>query len=244
MPLPDGLDFDFVINHLLSEMRVAVQGWTGGQPRDEVAFMNRLTERLARNRHGCDVGVNVPVNMRTEVAVLHRQGTNQTDQYGADLAVTIDINDGQYVKTALFQFKKSETYRLSLERRQLQDAMSDPRTATRSFIFAVDEVRSGIRIKDVKSALADFSGQETRSFDASTWSCLTQWVLQWFSCDVGPISLPREPNSVEGLLEKYTIDTEWASPWATDAENFALPEALPARVWLLLRFVAKEKPKQ
>lgn len=244
MPFPENLDFDIVAATTLSEIGNAVRDWRGGRPRDEVAFMNHVTAKLSRRRNSCDVGVTQPVTMKSQLSVLHRQGQNQVDKFGSDLAVTISVqgNGADYIKTALFQFKKSEMYQLSLERKQLEDSRLDPRTEFRSFVLAVDEERSGIRINSVKNILADFnSHQASKSFDCSSWSCLTQWIWNWFSCEIGPISDPNDRESIEALLQQFVIEDNWDSPWPEGTPDYNIADDfLFAKAWLAFFFIGKE----
>lgn len=243
MPFPKQLNFDIIAHGLLQDIATAIRAWSTGRPCSEEAFMSQVTEQLARKRRGCDVGLIEPVGMRCQVAMLHRRGTNQTDQYGCDLAVTIYVDSAQYVKTALFQLKKSQNYRASIERRQLDDAMADSRTKDRAFILVVDEVRQGIRIESAVNLLQQFDNQQTKTFEVAEWTSLTQWVWNWFSCDIGPTSDPSDQRSVEALLENYRVpdSNSWDSPWAVgEIVQIELPEQVPARAWLTFLFERQE----
>jgi hypothetical protein len=247
MPFPKQINFDIVAYGLLQDIAGAMKAWSTGRPCSEEAFMSQVTEHLARKRRGCDVGLTDPVGMRCQVAMLHRRGENQVDQYGCDLAVTIYVDSEQYMKTALFQLKKSQNYRASVERRQLDDAMADARTGERAFVLAIDEVRQGIRIESAATLLKQFSDQKSKTFEVAEWTSITQWVWNWFSCDIGPISDPTNLQSIEALLENYRVpdSDSWQSPWAVGeiAEN-DLPEQTPARAWLTFTFENQEPSRQ
>lgn len=247
MPFPKQLNFDIIAHGLLQDVSDAVKAWSTGRPCSEEAFMSQVTEHLARKRRNCDVGMIEPVGMRCQVAMLHRRGENQVDQYGSDLAVTIYVDSEQYVKTALFQLKKSENYRASIERKQLNDAMADSRTAERAFVLTIDEVRQGIRIESAATLLKQFDKQKTKTFEVAEWTSLTQWVWSWFSCDVGPVSDATDKQSVEAMLENYRVpdSNSWQSPWAVGriAET-ELPEPVPARAWLAFAFNSQEPNRQ
>jgi len=239
MPFPSQLNFDVVAYAVLQDVAQAIKDWAAGQPRSEEAFMNQITGRLNRRRR-CDVGLTGPVRIRSQLALLHRKGDKQTDKYGSDLAVTIYIDDVAYVKTALFQIKRSNTYQTSIERDQLEDAMSDSRTSPRAFVLAIDDVRMGIRLQQCGKLLRQFEEkQQTKQFDATDWFSLTQFIFDWFSCDLGPMSDPKDPNSLESLLDAFRIpeEEEWKSPWATEPVDDAdLPDTVPAHTWLSLFF--------
>ena len=246
MAFPERIDFDritkFALEEIVSEV---VNDWMEGRPRDEVAFMNRTTQKLARTRRGCDVGVEQRIKMSGQVAMLHRKGKNQIDKYGADLALTVCIDqEPKYVKTAVFQIKKSEFYDVTVVKRQLLDAKEDQRIEERSFALAVDEERGGIRIEEIDDLISDFDSQDEKKFDCSDWFFLTRWLWQWLSCDLGPASDPDNPDSVEKLLQEFVVDAddEWQSPWASGDVTEELPEGyLPARSWIVLFFEREEE---
>lgn len=102
MTFPATLDFDKIAYNTLWDVSEAVRGWLSGQPTDEVALMNRITERITRRRRGCDVGVGSKVQMVSQLALLHRKGARQTDLYGADLAITVLVAKIGFIKTRFF----------------------------------------------------------------------------------------------------------------------------------------------
>jgi hypothetical protein len=242
MPFPQELNLDILAFQVLHDVGAALSEWSTGQPRNEEAFMNHLTGRLVRRRRGCDVGLVEPISVRSEIALLHRKGPKQTDKYGSDLAVTLYVDSNRYVKTALFQLKKSEECKFQLKREQLNNAIEDPRLAPRSFVLCFDEMRHGIRIKSVTDCLSEFDmEQETRMSDSINWTSLTQWMLAWISCEAGPESDPNDLASVESLLESYRLpDPHWMSPWVkgTKADQ---PEVVPAKAWAEFVFETSER---
>lgn len=86
----------------------AVDGWRRGYPVEEVAFTNRLTERLSSHRPRA-AGGDCFLPVITDVVNLHRaQRTfrSRKDAFGCDLAVTIWLGGANVLKTALFQIKR------------------------------------------------------------------------------------------------------------------------------------------
>lgn len=245
MPFPHTINFDRVAQNTLADLGTAVGGWLKGHPRDEVALMNRVTERLARRRRGCDVGTHVPVVMQSSLAILHRKGPKQVDRYGCDLAITVSIEDEDFIKTALFQFKKSTEYRCVLERAQLFDAVRDPRIGPRSFALAADEVRGAIRISPIATIVNAFDPtQKSKTFTVADWTCVTNWIQEWLSCGIGLPSDPNDVHSVEALLRAYTIDHErdlWDQDEAVFGADFP-DDFLPARAWL--KIVLTSRPSE
>ena len=213
-----------------------MRDWLSGAPLDEVALMNHLTGRLNRRRRNCDVGNAVPVRMESHLAALHRQGPKQTDQYGCDLAITVSVPADAFLKTACFQFKKSSGYQVSVERRQLDDAVIDPRIRDRAFVVAADELRGGVRLESVAGALTHFPAkQATRQYDCAGWRSVAEWLNGWLSCTIGPESRPGDPLSVEELLRAYALPEPRELP--EELEFVGRDElAAPARAWLSLTF--------
>jgi hypothetical protein len=120
------INLDLVLQGLLDDMAHVTNGWLNGEPKDEPALMNRITERLSRHRRKCDVGVTHPVEVVVEFFNLHREGPIQTDQYGSDLAVTIRIAEIDLTKTAFFQLKVSRNYKARLDLGQLRQPNDFP----------------------------------------------------------------------------------------------------------------------
>jgi hypothetical protein len=233
MAFPKNIDFDKLVTITMADIAFAMKEWLEGLPNDEVALMNRVTARLNRRRHGCDVGVNSIVKVESQLAMLHRKGINQIDQYGSDLAITVQINELNFQKTAFFQFKKSKSFEASLDRKQLTDTQKDFRTAERSFVMFADELRTGIRIKSVKDLLAEFDDtQKSKVFNAAEWNFLTQWLWGWLSCEIGAPS--TEKNSPESMLQQYVMQENWLSYWESGEQISG--DFLPARAWLVIFF--------
>lgn len=241
--LPGDINFDKVLKEILGDMETVTSGWLAGRPRDETALLNRITERLQRSRRKCDVGVNEPMEMTAEFFELHRRGDRQTDAHAADLAVTIDIPSQNFRKTALFQLKVSRDYVATLEKRQILDALTLNEIAERSFVLAVDEERSGYRVRSTWKCSTEFQEQENKKVTTDSWDFLVVWLLKWFSCEEGPLSKPDDPNPIERLLEHFTIPAESLSRRGFINEN--LPrDFLPAKAWLRYGFYPKKSEDQ
>ncbi len=236
MSLLNHVDFDKVLDIAIYDIRSAITGWLSGQPRDEVALMNRLTEKMGRRRRGCDVGIEHKVVMICKTSILHRKGVNQVDRFGSDVALSVSLNGTDILKTALFQLKRSSELNLSLEKRQLDDACIDRRTENRSFIFAVDDVRHCIRINSIEPLRSEFNPtQETKTFNSRDWDGLSQWIYNWLSCNIGDPSDPSDQNSVESLLNSFSVEPDQVT-WGYQAEHELPDDFLPARSWLHMIF--------
>ena len=238
LPLTQELVPPLLTEAALGDVHKAKQRWLAGQPRSEEAFMNQLTSVLTRARRGCDIGVHYRVVMKHQLAFLHRRGERQTDLYGADLALTVHISDPRLTKTALFQIKRSDVYKVRIEREQLEHALADARTRERSFALAVDRMREGIRLAKSEDLLGEFGDQRSKEFDASLWHHVTNWLWKWLSCDIGSESNdPTRADSIETLLRSFVVG-RWTSPWERAVPAAEVPEypddSVPAISWLLL----------
>lgn len=240
MSFPADMDFDRIMLELLGSIDVALKGWKKGGLLSEEPLMNRIVEPFNRNRRGCDVGAATPLSMTSQVAILHRRGANQTDAFGSDLAITIDIPSRAFRKTALFQLKVANGLSASIERSQINAAHAHPLVQDRSFVMVTDRERLRTRVKSTRDLINAFRpGAETATCDCSPWLSLGQWASQWLSCEVGVPSGYADPNGVEGLLERFIVEQpdEWVSPFGETAQTTDLPERwIPAKVWLVLRF--------
>lgn len=233
------INLDLVVQSLLDDMVHATNGWLNGEPKDEPALMNRITERLSRNRRKCDIGVGHPVEVVTDFFRLHREGPRQTDQYGADLAVTIRVAEIDLTKTVFFQLKVSHHYKARLTLGQLQQPSAFPGVKERSFVLAVDDPGRGYRVEATRKCESEVqTGYESSEFDTSKWEYLTEWVIAWLECKNAPESDTSDPNAVEVLLEKY----RQAAIKDYDEEIIAanLPrDVVPAKNWLRFTFQRK-----
>ncbi|WP_157817990.1 hypothetical protein [Candidatus Thiodictyon syntrophicum] len=138
--------------------------------------------------------------------MLDRRGPNNTDLFGADIAVTVTVEapTQKMIKTALVQLKVSNSFFVTLEARQLDDAISNSITRDISFVLAVDrEQRGAMRVRTSKSLRDAFApGNATHLFNSTGWSSFAPWLYDWLSCHIGAPSDPDNPRSIERILEK------------------------------------------
>lgn len=243
---PANMDLDKVVRLALEDVNKAVAGWIKGVPRDEVALLNRLTERLSRRRRGCDVGLEYPMSCSVQMANLHRQGDNQADLYGSDLAITFSVDGNTYLKTALFQLKKSSSLKVELKHKQLCEASFCEVIANRSFVVAIDENRQGLRINGLLPLKETFpAGQDKHQINTTSWISLTEWLNGWLSCSIGPASDPSDPDSIETLLEYYREELPegpiWKSNWQLPERLREPLEVIPVRTWIAMMFESEKE---
>lgn len=245
MAYPDIIDFDKIVFQVLIRIETAIYGWLKGRPHEEIALMNRIIEELDRRKLKCDVGVKMPVTMKSEIYELHRRGDCRRDLYGSDLAITISVPELCWIKTVLFQMKISTGASVVVEKSQIDEASRDDRILERSFILAVDKERSLIRIESASKIWETFEEQKTRTIDCSDWDGLAYWFYQWLECDVGKESKFDDPNRVESLLRSFVLEPE---PTLIDPFDITRTEQienyLPARFWVQLLFSGTSAEKE
>lgn len=232
--IPLNIDVDRLINIVLTDVQRAAKEWKNGRPLDEAAFMNNLTRVLGRKRRGCDVGKTSPMRATSQLYYLHREETDSSDKYGADLAVTLRIGKS-WTKTAIFQLKKTKDYKCTLDKADLKAADEDKRISERSFLLAIDEDRLGVRLEKIQGLQEEFmkAGKKRKVFHASGWSYLSDWLRAWLRCELSPLTSSSDPNPVEGLLEAF----RWDGPEPSDEFDFEPAdvehlESVPAESWL------------
>ncbi|OMF43531.1 hypothetical protein [Paenibacillus peoriae] len=152
------LNVDKILGVMLKEIQNETRKWLAGRPCSEEAFLNRLTEVLAKPRRNCDVGNTEVYKVEVKQYILHRKGKNQTDKYGSDLAVTISIPDLKFSKTSLLQLKKSENYKAQLLRDQIQQASQfEHEAALKSILLLILRriylLEKLVRLLNVKSGI-------------------------------------------------------------------------------------------
>jgi hypothetical protein len=151
---------------------------------------------------------------------LHRREKNSSDVLGSDLGITVSVLPANYVKTALFQVKAGTGFSAQLDRHQLDAALETKEVAERSFVLYVDEGRASIRIAKAEGLLTGWpKGQASKTFPTGTWISLTTWVTGWLSCEIGPVSRPSEPDSIESKLRRYKDTPDLAPTLMRDAAH-------------------------
>lgn len=224
----------------MNDMAQAISAWSNGDPQDESALMNQMTGRLRRNRGRCDVGTGCPVIMTAQYFRLHRKGSNQTDKYGSDFAVTIDIPHTGLVKTTLFQLKIGAANHVSLEKEQLTSAQSVGLLQDRTFVITVNRDSHSMRLRSAKLCAKEFSNNQcSKDFCLESWDWLVEWLPAWFRCEKAPASDADTKIKVEDILDGFR------APPPRDMvvqvlRNNVRDGFVPARAWMKYRFDRKE----
>jgi len=232
--MPPNLDFDRLLQVVQKEVELAAKRWQDGRPHDEAAFLNHLTGIMGRHRRGCDVGVSERMQAHSHLYYLHREETDSSDKYGADLAITLRIGTS-WTKTAIFQLKKAKEYKFSLNKDDLKAAHEDQRIADRSFLMAIDENRLGVRFKKISDLKEDFDRTRHGSMTckASDWTNLSSWLKLWLQCQLSPPTRIDDPAPVEGLLEAFRHDVPDPDPeFDFQPAQVNHLKSIPAKDWL------------
>lgn len=214
---PPSLCQDRLIRDVQSELDAAVQGWQNGLVLEEVALLNRITERLRRRRPKCDVGLLGPVAIHPTVEIWHRQDSG-SDRFGCDLALTFESAEDGFIKSACIQLKRCDKGRVTVDPQQVANALADPRIASRAFTLAIDKERGFARV----TRTAELVGH--KRVDCTQWLPLSEWLVQWMSCSIGEKSNYDERRFEACMLSAFRQST-------VPAERFDLPDGVaPARV--------------
>ena len=238
---PENLDVDRFVAEVEARFSAASRGWKAGGLMSEEPFLSRITEELRKRSKNCDVGIHRPMKMESSYYLLHRKENDQSDKFGADLAITLRVG-AQWTKTAIFQLKKCANYKLSLDRTDLKGALEPKKIAERSFILAVDENRLGIRIEKTRviQNKLDQTGKNSLTCDVSDWRGLTEWLVEWLACHLAPKSEPDDNNPVEAILEAYCQDNIESDDFGSAVEKNPDQRFPPPRVWQIFRLYSPE----
>lgn len=229
------LDFDAVIDGASTRLQRAVKGWKKGVVTEEPALLNRLIEQLGHGRWQSDLGTRTKVRVQTKLAVLHRRGERATDKHGADLALTIAIDELNYLKTSLFQIKISDGLHVTVEKDQVKRAVSLPNTKGRSFTIAFSKDRHLVRVESTAKLWPQMQNVETqKTFDTIGWMPFTDWLSQWLKCAVGEASQRNDPQSIESLLQQFVEEPEsdMELPWVLGGNVVIPSEFVPPDYWI------------
>jgi len=202
---------------------------------DEGSLMNQITSALNKRRaRRCEVGLEGPFLLHTELFELHRQGPKQTDLYGSDLAVTVtSATTPPFVKTAFFQFKIADQNQVRIAAHQLKESAVCSAVFERSFCLAVDPGNGTLRVEPIPKLRSAFPANDmTQTVTTAKWLHFTEWLIGWLHCTIGPWSSATDAQSIEKLLQKYAV----ADPELI-ATNWDLPrDYSPAKAWLSAKF--------
>ncbi len=240
---------DNLVRRAQRHTAASTRGWLVGGPPEEVALLNRLTERLVRNRL-CLVSGTPGGTVDTSYRTLHRRGGGGTDLYGADLAVSVHVRRTSFLKTAMFQLKRAKKGLVKVETRQLAEmSVAYPFVGYSPFLMAAGQDDGAIRIRSVDDLLTIMKpstalpwprGASFRVSDPG-WLPPNTWTKQWLSCDVGARSPINAPSAVEALLWRHVEAPEEAPTWVAQeissdlgALVAELPEGwVPTRSWIV-----------
>ena len=236
MSLLQEIDFDKLVVPVLENIAHAVAGWLNGVPQNESSLVNRITQALDSRRF-C-YGFTYPESrIEIEKYLLDRRGPNSTDLYGSDLAITVEVISPytHLAKTAFLQAKIGDDQRVTIEGRQVDDALINSFTAKRSFVFAADRMRAGaLRFESIATVKSIFpSGQVTAQLSTEEWMPIAPWLYNWLSCSLGEPSDTGDPRAPEKILAAV-VDKAENPRVNVEAvlREFDLPDASLPRAWL------------
>lgn len=151
----DTFDEDKLLGQVLPKMYNALAAWLQGMAADETALMNQISSEFNPQRsRKCDIGKFGVYSVSTELFELHRRGVDQVDEYGSDLALTIQAPD--FTKTAFFQFKIAKDDKAQVEAKQVAAAKRLREVFDRAFVFTVDRDSKRIRLTSISDIADNF----------------------------------------------------------------------------------------
>jgi hypothetical protein len=198
------IDRDKVVGFLAFYWWAPFGEWFIGIP-DEPMFLHEVIKRWQKHRNPWDIGLRSRVPVHHYLAQLHRKGKSRSDKFGSDFALTVDVRGPvSFRKTAIFQTKVGDNHSATVERQQLEDALSVPEFVGRAFTIALDRERASLRIQSVDVLSAAFSAcKGTKRFDTTEWFASSNWMTRWLECDIGRPSSITEADTIEGLLFQH-----------------------------------------
>ena len=235
----------------------AVAGWRRGIPRYELALMNRVTEPfngLSLTRADPFGYLGTYLRVSSELYQLHGRGgmvpgqPKGSDAYGADLAVTVDVRS-HLRKTAFLQFKRTDRSSVEVEAKQLRQASRYGTVWERSFFAVADERKAawppGIEMlvaksADVQALAASSASGGTVSLTDPAWHPTAVWLVDWLRCEVGPPTLPGDPDPVEDRLERFAEAIGAAEGEDAFVAREQFPEFARLQGWLRLGLTTSE----
>lgn len=247
LPAPLAVYLATVADRLIER---AVSGWRGGIPRYEMALLNRVTEPF----NGLSLLLPSPpgmpgpyLHMSSELYQLHGLGgrvpgqPRGSDAYGADLAVTVDAPPF-LKKTGFLQFKKTDQASVVVEAKQLRQAKRFAQVWERSFFVVADERKASwaattmpvlvSRSEDVQALLSPSSSSGSVSLHQPNWHPVSVWLAAWLLCQVGPATLPDDPDQVEGRLARFAESMVAAPEEEAELVREQYPEFARLQGWL------------
>lgn len=136
---------------------------------------------------------------------LHRQGFNQTDLHGSDLAIS--VIKGKFRKIAFFQLKRIVGDRVRLERTEVSDAMQSGFPRNCFFTLAADPSTFDFRLDAVEPRWQNWgdgrggAAAATRTLDPAGWTGVRAWTRDWLACRVGAVSAENFENAEAAIID-------------------------------------------
>jgi hypothetical protein len=235
------VDLDKLVSHLCLAMWFPLRQWFHGVYLWEPIYLEHFFVFNRKRRLDLDIGLRRKIQFTMFLHNLHRQAPNQSDVYGSDFALTIDMaGTERWTKTALFQLKVSQDQKVTLEKEQLGAALMKDLIAQRSFVAAIDRRRCTQRIAKTEDILAAerHNSRKTFTVDAVSWLASSDWVFRWIRCEHGVLSDEQHGGlATEELLNAYVAQDERNPYFGVARETPESPESLgiTARTWYIAR---------
>lgn len=235
MNIDEYLDFDKVLRGTTNRLEKSIRDWKDGLVIEEAALINRLAKHFRHRRWNCDPGISGSVRVTTVFSRLHRQGIGATDRFGSDLAVTVDIPEIQYLKTAVIQTKVSNGLEAEVQKHQIQQAISSPLTKGRAFVASFEPESEIVRIESAAHLWQSIEDvNKSRTFKCEKWSTFSDWLRNWLKCEIGEKSVQGDPNGIESALSSFAEAplADAYVPWNATGKVQVPAEFVPPEIWV------------
>jgi hypothetical protein len=213
---------DEAVYSALNQVKAATSRWINSSLHNEAVLLDEVSKALldvASNK--CRSQIYPDMDVSASRTILDRKGKNNQDLFGADLAVTLSLFEGELLlkqRTALFQLKvgarQGTTVKYTLDVRQIYLVGHNKHSNGRWFIAVCDN--EGIWNLAAERVVAEeltelqlSKGQFPHADDrkqalqvADSWSSVAEWTLDWLSGAQGTDSDLGDSKRLEEVLSQ------------------------------------------
>lgn len=252
----------------LNQVKEATRRWINSSLHNEAVLLNEVSDALLKvASNKCRSQIYPDMDVSASRTILDRKGTNNQDLFGADLAVTLSLFEGEQLikqRTALFQLKvgarQGATVKYTLDVRQIYLVGHNKHSIGRWFIavcdnegiwnFAAERVVAE-KLTELQLSKVPYSHAADRKQAlqvADSWSSMAEWTLDWLSGAQGTDSDLGDPKRLEEVLSQLRKkEQESGRPWGLGDEfesQFKQYEILLPRIHIEYRAQSKQKKQE
>lgn len=256
---------DDAVYFALNQVKEATRRWINSSLHNEAVLLNEVSDALleiASNK--CRSKIYPDMDVSASRTILDRKGKNNQDLFGADLAVTLSLFEGEQLikqRTALFQLKvgarQGTAVEYTLDVKQIYSVGHNKYSIGRWFIAVCDN--AGIwnlatervvaeKLTELQLSKVAFSQAVDRKQAlqvGDSWSSMAEWMLDWLSGAQGTDSDLGDPKRLEEVLSQLRKkEQETGKSWGPGDEfesQFKQYEILLPRIHIEYRAQSKRK---